>query len=177
MDSKKNHYYMEIVTKVNGSYRRLFWIRESGNPAGVRCGLIDRETNGGHMTYYNNGTTHIESKAGILSEYDYIIPDNMDDEYYIIGYSNVYPENSQLIEALDKKSQAADKIVEIDESLVGESIWVNLYLAKKDKAHNVLSGILTDNFSKKRGLIYKEVLELNHMPAHSLIILILNESH
>lgn len=177
MSAKKNHYYMEIVTKINGSYRRLFWIRESGNPAGVRYGFISRETNGGHMTYYNNGSTHIESKAGILSEYDYIIPSNMDDEHYIMGYSNIYPESSQSIEALDKKSQTADKIIEIDESLVGESIWVNLYLAKKNKARNVLSGILTDNFSKKRGLIYKEILELNHMSAYSLIILILNEPH
>lgn len=176
MSFKKNHYYIEIVTKVNGSYRRLLWIRESGNPAGVRYGFIGRETNGGHMTYYNNGATHIESKVGILSEYDYIIPSNMDDDYYIVGYSNVYPENSNLIEALGKKSQTADKIIEIDESLVSESIWVNLYLAKKDKAPNSLSEILADNFSKKRGLIYKEVLELSHMPAYSLIILILNEN-
>lgn len=168
--------YIEVVTKSKAGYRRVFWFRESGNPPGVRCGLVGKEQVGGHTTYYVDGTAHIESKSGVLYEYDYIIPSNKNDKYYILISAGISPASFKPSELHSEKNKNADTVIEIDESYVSGYMNIEAYLVKEGGEQDVIDTLISDMTTRGNTVVYEYSLRLNHMSGYLLVVLVLRDS-
>lgn len=166
----KTSNYTEVILKRDDIFRRLFWIRESGNRPGIRFGFIDKGINGAHNTYYEDGNCHLESNAGVLSEYPFIIEANRDDSYYILGYSSI-PLDTGCLE--DRPTVRGDaKIIKLKRGDLGDRLGVFLYLVRRGREPEALDGIMTGKFHQKEDLVYEEVIKLDYLKDFSLITLI-----
>jgi hypothetical protein len=174
-ESTTKNLYIEVVAKGVSGFRRLFWIRESSNQAGVRFGFISKDVYGGHMTFYKTGHSHVESKAGILTEFDYIIPSNVDNDFYIMDESVIYLSSSEQLKSLNAKNRESDRVILIDENSLGESVWVNLYLTKSNREDSALKEIFSIGLTKKKHLIKQEIIPLTHVAGYSLILMVAHD--
>lgn len=168
--------YIEVVTKSKAGYRRVFWLRESGNPPGVRCGLVGKEQVGGHTTYYGDGTAHVESKSGVLYEYDYIIPSNNDDAYYILTSASITPESFISSELHSDKSKEANKVIEVDELLLSRWTGIESYLVRAGDERDIVNTLISGIVERGKSVVYEYSVRLNYMSDFFLVVLVVRDS-
>lgn len=169
----KSGSYTEIILKHSDMFRRLFWIRESGNRPGIRFGFVDKDINGAHNTYYEDGSCHLESSAGILNEYPFIIESNKDNSYYILGQASIPLDRGSLKSEPGMRHNT--NIVELDRVQLGDCLGVFLYLARRGREVEALDEIMNIESDQIKNVVYQEVKMLNYMKDFSLITLILRD--
>lgn len=164
--------YIEVVTRSEVGYRRVFWLRESGNPPGIRCGLVGREQVGGHTTYYIDGSAHIESKSGVLYEFDYFIPHNKDDKYYILTEASITPESFASSELQNTKNKGADKVIEIDERLLSSWVGVKPFLVREGGEQETIDGLVSSVIERGESVVSEYSVRLKYMSNFFLVVLV-----